>query len=548
MAEVLGAVAAGTQLFDLAATALLKTVRLVKDLRDVPQKMAVLLADVEKSTTRVQYIFSVVLQPGSKVLEQLNATQADNLTKAATELQQAMNDVNVILTPLVGTQTSGKSKLPQRIWRAVVAVKVEKDVTEKLERVGRLNNEVTQQLGITNVELQVAASVTAGNHKSELVDVVETNSRNLQTTIHEKHTFTTAQLSNIASMTRDAQYVMTEVCDTVVATNTGLSRVAEDTTSIRHALATLTDRDQANPISRQEMQDIMSQQASRTDIELLRDEILSLLTRQTSDLPVSSWTGSQNLSKADQRTVQESARQQLLMRPSSLAEAKAALQRDESHVAQSCRCRLSRRYRDSRFWRLSLRAEESSEHRRGCPYANSGVRSWSYSARAALTPFLNFTLELAIGATIKGRSWSMAPPLRFYGTVKRSESPLFQAFDRLPSLCIKNIRRRNGHIIYSHDPGRDTAPDSSHAMILTSTQMRRHLPGLEVVIPDEREFYWVEMDEDAIKQQLVDLCGQVRSEIERGNASGADSDEDGLTLLFVSSQLPPIHPFLLTIC
>lgn len=533
MAEILGAVAAGTQLCELAATALLKTVRLVKDLQDVPKKMVVLLQDVEKSTTGVQGIFSVVLQPGSKVLEQLDATQFGNLSKATTDLRQAMDEVIIILKPLVGTQSSGKGKAVQRLWKSIMTVKAEKDVMEKLERIDRLNNEFDRHLGIASLELQATISdkldrarITSGNDKAELTTALETNGRDLQVTICEKHTAITSQLTSISSSTRDSHQTITEVRSCLTETKVDLSRIAEETSIISRQIATLTGPERPEPISREQLRD------------LFRDELLSVLTGQTDALSASSQMTSRNLSQDEQRSVQEGARHQLLLRPSSLAEATAGLHRDRLSTTGPCQCKVFRRYRSKDIWRLTFRAEEINQHQPGCPYSKSGVRSWSYSARAGFAPFLHSTLELAIGATMKGRSWSMAPPLRFYGTVKRSESPLFQAFDRLPGLIAKKVLRVPWGFVYRQDMFEEyvlgIGLDTGSFFWFTSWQMKILFPEYDIGGPHWHTDYYVEWDVDLMKHHLANLCRQIRLEIEQGRASGADSDEQGRTVLFVS--------------
>lgn len=521
---VLGAAAAGLQVVEIAATACLRTVRFVKDLKDVPQKLAVLLQDVEKSTARVHYIFSAMLQPGSKVFEQLDPAQFGSLVKTATELRQAMDDVNAILKPLVGSDPSATEKAMQRLWKSVTAVKAKKGVMEKLERVDRLNNEVNRQLAITGLELQATVSdkldqavVISRNDQAGLIDAVETNSRKLQVTIHERQNATRNHLTSIESTGRDVHQTITEVRGNVTSLNTDMRRVAEATTDMRQTLATFANQERTESISHQQMQDLLSQRASRTDILQLRDDIISMLTGQKAELSVISRMTTQSLSQNDQNFVEESTRQQLLSCPSSLAEACTISRRGGITLPKRCRCRLSRQSSHTKIWGLSFRAEESNEHRPDCHYAKSGSRSWSYSMRAVLAPFLNATLELAIGATTGHGNWSMAPPLRFHGTVKRSQSPLFQAFDRFPALCVKRV-------FDSYHPG---------CTILSWFQMENILPEIHSRDLFTRFYFYVEWDIGNTKRQLSDLGYRIRLAIESGHASGTDSDEQGQTLFFV---------------
>ena len=163
---------------------------------------------------------------------------------------------------------------------------------------------------------------------------------------------------------------------------------------------------------------------------------MSVLTGQAVELSAASRRTSQTLSRVDQSLVQEGIREQLLRSPSSLADATEGLWSGRPPTTRWCRCRATRQSSATKIWGLSFRAEESSEHRPRCAYAASGTRSWSYSARTALMPFLNATLELALESTTRPGYSSISPSLRFHGVVRRSQSPLFQAFDRLPAKCI----------------------------------------------------------------------------------------------------------------
>lgn len=540
---LLGAAAAGAQFVELAATALLKTIRLVKDLQDVPRKMVVLLQDVENSTTRIHYIFASVLQPGSKVFEQLDATQFGSLSRAATELRQAMDDVNTMLTPLVGTQPPGRGKTAERIWRSIMAVKAEKDVAEKLERVDRLNNEVHRQLAVTLVELQATvsdkldrASITVENDKAELVGALETNSRKLELAVHERHVATTTHLTSISSTTRDINHTVTEVRGKVTAIDMDMRRVAEDTTFVRHQIAALAETKRPAPVSYQQMQDLNSQLASRADILQFRHDMLSLMTRQSSELSPASQMTSQNLDELDRRALRESARLQLLRSPSSLADATAGLRPGGPPITRLCQCRVSRQYKGTRLWGLSFRSEKVNEHRPGCAYAKSGSHAWSYSARAALTPFLNVTLELAIGAMTGPGSWSMTSPLKFYGTVRRSQSPLFQAFDHIYSLFVKRVIPRS----------EASRLDTSSYTFFRAQEVERYFSDSNIRDQVDSSFY-VEWDLHASRNHLDDLCRRIHLEIASGHAFGTYSDEQGRTLLFVSCS-PPRSQISLTIC
>jgi hypothetical protein len=516
---ILGAVAASAQLVELTVKALLKTM----DLRHIPKKMAVLFEDVEKSTTRVRHIFSVLLEPGSEVFHQLDPTQFGSLSKVAMELRQAMDEVNTTLKPFVQPGGLGKEKASQRIWRSVMSVKLEKDVLEKLERIDRLNHQVNQQLAVTNVGLQAAAMGK--------LNTAEANSTNFQVTIREQHTSTTDRLDGIASTSRHVQQIMADIHTNVTGMSVDMSRMADDTMFIKDRLSTFPDSGRLETISRRQMQDLVSQQAkeTRADILQLRDELLSVLTSNAVGLSSDSQRISSSLDEEDQMAVQKYARTQLLRYPMSLAEASMGIGRRGFTTRQPCRCRPFHQFRDTNILRLNLKKEEWSEHRPECPYAKSGRRSWTYSAKVTLMPFVNTTLELAVGATNLPGFWCIAPPLGFYGTVRRADSPLFQAFDRLPTLCFKSAR-----VVPEEELDGDIRLET---LSVAGWDIRMIAPMLHVESIRESSRYYVEWNIESAKCQLRDLCRLIRLESEQGRASGTDSDEHGTTLLFVSCKL-----------
>ncbi|KAB5540237.1 hypothetical protein GE09DRAFT_1192021 [Coniochaeta sp. 2T2.1] len=525
----LGAAAASAQFVELAAKALLKTIRFAKDLRKV-----------------------------------------DRLARVVTELHHAMDDLNRTLTPLE-LERLRAGKTLRRLWKSVMAVNAEKDVADKLQKVDRLNNEVDRQLGVTGLELQATiadkldqAGIAARDDKADLIGAISTSSHNLQVKIQEKHVATTNDLAGIASTTRgihhtvtntesraqDIQRTVTDIASVtrgthqtvadiasttqgvyqtvtefrgnVTAIDMGMSHLAEDTATIREDLAILADPERPKPLSHQQIEGLILQ---------LRDELVAMSTGQIHKMSVTSQTTSQTISGIDQEAVQESARRQLMRCPSSLAEAAASLR------VQRCRCRPFREFTDTSFWGLSFRAEESTEHWPRCRYAKTGARSWAYSARAALTPFLNLTLELAIGATARGTAWSLASPLRFYGTVRRSKSPLFQAFDRLPSSCVSLCAMKNeqGDYVVKDEHG-ETKDGARFDVIPDLHEYYLWQANLRLILPD----YWheeasqnifVQWNRDAVKCRLKDLSRQIRHMVQQGTSVG-DVDEEGRTIMF----------------
>ncbi|KAJ9149539.1 hypothetical protein NKR19_g5699 [Coniochaeta hoffmannii] len=216
---ILGAVAAGAQLVDVAASALLNTILLVKKLRDIPKKLAATLDDVEKSTSRVHYACSRMLLPGSKVSEQLDPGQISSLTQVADDLRQAMDVVCTTLGGVVGPGLSGNGKTIQRFWRSVLSVNVEKDVADQLERINRLNDELLRQLGMTSLELQAAVSQTLDRVASDvrdgqarLLDVFDRDHGDLRVAVEAHHSATASRrLQDISTASDKTQQTASQI-------------------------------------------------------------------------------------------------------------------------------------------------------------------------------------------------------------------------------------------------------------------------------------------------------------------------------------------------
>ncbi|OIW32736.1 hypothetical protein CONLIGDRAFT_277018 [Coniochaeta ligniaria NRRL 30616] len=536
--SILGAAAAGSQIVELAATSLLKTIRFVKDLHDVPKRMAVVFQDVEKSTNHVHYIFSVMLQPGSKVFEQLDTAQFATLTQTASELRQAMDEVSMTLKPLLGPGDAENGKTARRFWRSVMCVKLEKSLKEKMHRIDWLGNEVSRQLGITTLELQAAADqkldnismIAQGDH-TKLLDTLTTHDQNLRVALLNQHTTTTTHLKSIASTTRDAQRVMTETQGRLTSIGADLSRVAEDAAFIRRELATSDRGQELDRLPYQHMEDLLYRLAAETrePILRLRDELLSLLVGDIPELSATSQRTCSRIDGVDGTAVQQYARIQLMRYPASMAKASSGARYTPESTKRRCRCRTSYSVSDTTIWRLTFRTECRTDHRRDCPYAKDGYRFRAFSTKVALTPFLKGTLQCVIGATTGPGFWSMAPPLRYHGNVQRITSPLFQAFDQSPALCAKTVVpvralgvddvRRRGRMWFAVDG------------------LLQNIPAFELRDIGYWEQFVIEWDTPSTELQLRSLVSRIRTELSHGRASGMEMDEQGHTILFDFVQL-----------
>ncbi|KAJ6139937.1 hypothetical protein N7471_006423 [Penicillium samsonianum] len=160
---ILGGVAAGMQMVSVAAQALLTTIKLVKSLKEVPEKLARLLNEVDDSISRLCHSCNT----GSKFYLSLDPAQTENLSRCASMLFPALQDIHNKLIPLTKDSQS-RAKPIHRIWKTFLSLKVEKELVEKLERLNRLNIEVVRELGVIGLEMQSSTHglLVAGNAAS----------------------------------------------------------------------------------------------------------------------------------------------------------------------------------------------------------------------------------------------------------------------------------------------------------------------------------------------------------------------------------------------
>jgi hypothetical protein len=100
-----------------------------------------------------------------------------------------------------------------------------------------------------------------------------------------------------------------------------------------------------------------------------------------------------------------------------------------------CRCKSHTSASRRTLGPFGLRIE--SGYMTTCPL-HGQQRSWGVFVTTKLSPVLNGVLDMALGFQSGGRQWGISQPLRFRATVKRSESPLFQAFDTFQQYLLDN--------------------------------------------------------------------------------------------------------------
>lgn len=177
---------------------------------------------------------------------------------------------------------------------------------------------------------------------------------------------------------------------------------------------------------------------------------------------------------------------------------------------QPCSCRPKSKCATFRKGNIGFDALSQSSHRDDCPSRHSGWRLWYYSFTVCLHPLLDKVVEFTLGAATGPGGWTIMPPLKVNNIVKRSESPIFQAFQRFPKLCLIESASRNDHRIYRRSQRSD---------------QKRFRAGWE-----DARYVW----SPETGRHLEDIEFLLRKETSCGRFSGSDVAENGLTILFVS--------------
>lgn len=242
---------------------------------------------------------------------------------------------------------------------------------------------------------------------------------------------------------------------------------------------------------------------NRAELPLLRDALLRMMTGNKANFSDYERLATAQISESTKRHLEIHTQRQLLYRPSTLR------QMVDSHVRTMyrgpepilhCHCRPSQTLISLRRGAFKLDYERCTQHSLNCPFYQSSVRSWLYTLNIRLTPFLKRTVGLTLGTTFGAGSWAIAPPLTFYATVERTQSPIFSEFDKFAEVC-----------------GR------------LRTSERREVKGHQRLHP-YTDFEW---DMAKVSQFLDTMIGRLSRSFRVGSANGSDLDESGCTMLHV---------------
>ena len=134
---------------------------------------------------------------------------------------------------------------------------------------------------------------------------------------------------------------------------------------------------------------------------------------------------------------------------------------------------------------------------------------------AQLLPILKKTVEVTFAASFGAGGNSIAASLRYYGTIQRSRSPIFQAIDAFPSRCARRV--------YENEQSFDT---------IWHTRSRYRLTD-----DTKYEFFVLDWDLDLLDVEVPRLCQEISNHLITDYQAASCSDENGYTPLHVSDVI-----------
>ncbi|OIW33342.1 hypothetical protein CONLIGDRAFT_171939 [Coniochaeta ligniaria NRRL 30616] len=150
--SAIGLAASSLQLASFVFTAALKSIRLVKDLKDVPARLRVCLADAENSVHRLWNLQSMLADPNSKLGSLLTQSQRCRFESVVRDGHDATEALHKNLGSLFPQQTVSSSRdRVKAAWKNVVSLGMEKEVEDAAKRIQRLNDEIAREFHIINL-------------------------------------------------------------------------------------------------------------------------------------------------------------------------------------------------------------------------------------------------------------------------------------------------------------------------------------------------------------------------------------------------------------
>jgi hypothetical protein len=392
--EVLGAIAAALQLADGTFKACVKTVELLSRLKHAPKAVIQGAADLEELMNLIKSLRSL------EDIQSIGIADAKSVKELLDKLNSLGPELSDKLKPL---QAQSGDHALQRLWRDIVSVKRQSELLSLLDQTLRTKSSLSNLLsGLGLRALYELKTINASEHYN-LKDIVKTQHTSGQAALSDsKHVIINAVETSGISQQRRMEQLQSITVD---------SKVAIEAQSVR--LEDLGDR----------LETSISNSTVRLEKRLKQVE--SQLTVLVSSIPVASSgliAKPQVLAEACNRT----------STPSTLLHSsESSIIGHKSFADFGCRCSILK-FTEIRKWgSFTFFNMQEVDHISSCPFHLSKISRHSRGFCVPLLPLLAFTVEIMFNKTTGAGGNSVAPTLRFYGTIQRSQSPVFALFDKM---------------------------------------------------------------------------------------------------------------------
>ncbi|KAK0752815.1 hypothetical protein B0T18DRAFT_423475 [Schizothecium vesticola] len=133
--SIIGLSAAAVQFSDVGARALLSSLRLLRELREIPHRMADLLTETDKSVERLLYLDSLCQQPS--FVSRLSQQQLDSIRPVILDGRNATERLQAVLQPVISDLR--KPSKAMRAWAALMSKRREADIEQHLKVITRIH-------------------------------------------------------------------------------------------------------------------------------------------------------------------------------------------------------------------------------------------------------------------------------------------------------------------------------------------------------------------------------------------------------------------------
>lgn len=148
--------AGATQFVDIGGRALLGVISLLRDLKDIPKWISDLLDDVEKSLKDIDILQETVNNSASTNYSQLSASQVQSARERLKDASDAIADLKSVLEPYSQSSSLRTHGMLRKTWIAMASIAERSKITQKIERVLLLNQDVSRALQVIQLEKQNA--------------------------------------------------------------------------------------------------------------------------------------------------------------------------------------------------------------------------------------------------------------------------------------------------------------------------------------------------------------------------------------------------------